>query len=66
MRTQPPRIVPCCSYCNWDHDPDIECRLKPEGRGELGPERQPVKKFRELVRDANGKTIAVKEISRRG
>jgi len=26
MRTNPPRILPGCPYCNNDHDPSITCR----------------------------------------
>ena len=32
MRTRLPRIAPGCPYCNEGHDPDIECRWKPESR----------------------------------
>ena len=39
MRTQIPRILPGCIYCNFDHDPAIECRFKPESPRFHYPER---------------------------
>jgi hypothetical protein len=63
MRTQPAHISPGCPWCNGEHNPDIQCRFEPEStRFQFMPPQPAAVIRRELIRDANGKVIAVRTL----
>lgn len=66
MRTIPPRILPGCPWCNYDHDPDNPCRFEPvSSRFQLKQISEPVPKIKPVrITDATGKLIAVKQTIR--
>jgi hypothetical protein len=61
MRTTEARILPGCIWCDYDHDPEIQCRLEPESsrfQPKPKPEREKTKPV--IVRDAAGNIIGVR------
>lgn len=52
----------CCPYCNYDHDPDMQCWETPESVRFQLPEPKLCREIERITRD--GKVVAVKHVYR--
>jgi hypothetical protein len=65
MRTKPSNIINACIWCNHDHDPAIQCRMKPENpRFDPNERKPPAKRRITRITDAKGNLIATRTTRR--